>query len=183
MYLNEQQKRKPIAHVTDARNRSITLLDPYELQLLRRHDIVEAEPLQTIVEEVGFGLPKWQQRGYLACVFTFFACVVFLIIWKLVRGTGIDMLERVLWPLNLAVFAFGAWQFWRSARRGRAKHICQVMLQHRRCPHCGYDLRLLPADPTDGATICPECGCAWWIDDYTDVENPTELRRDGQTRV
>ena len=35
------------------------------------------------------------------------------------------------------------------------------MLQHRRCPHCGYDLRLLPDDCSDGATVCPECGCAW----------------------
>ena len=85
------------------------------------------------------------------------------------RHTGIDMLERVLWPLNLAVFAFGAWQFWRSARRGRAKHICRVMLQHLRCPHCGYDIRGLPTDPEDGATLCPERGCAWRLDSPTTV--------------
>jgi hypothetical protein len=41
------------------------------------------------------------------------------------------------------------------------------MLKFRRCPHCGYDLRLLPADPADSATVCPECGCAWLIDDAT----------------
>jgi transcription initiation factor TFIIIB Brf1 subunit/transcription initiation factor TFIIB len=35
------------------------------------------------------------------------------------------------------------------------------MLKHLRCPHCGYDLRGLAADPEDGATVCPECGCAW----------------------
>ena len=33
-----------------------------------------------------------------------------------------------------------------------------------RCPHCGYDIRGLPTDPEDGATICPECGCAWQLD-------------------
>jgi hypothetical protein len=38
------------------------------------------------------------------------------------------------------------------------------MLKHRRCPHCGYDLRLLPIDSNDGATVCPECGCAWSLD-------------------
>jgi ribosomal protein S27AE len=35
------------------------------------------------------------------------------------------------------------------------------MLEHRRCPHCGYDLRGLPDESNDGATICPECGSAW----------------------
>ena len=39
-----------------------------------------------------------------------------------------------------------------------------VMLQHLRCPHCGYDLRLLPTDPKDGASVCPECGCAWRLE-------------------
>jgi hypothetical protein len=142
----------------------VRLLDPYELNLLRRHDVIPAEALQPIADEVGFGLPKWQRRGYVTCVIIFFACVVFLIIWKSMRGTGVDMVERVLWPLNLAVFAFGAFQFWRSGRQARARRIGAVMLEHRRCPKCGYDLRLLPADPADGATVCPECGCAWRID-------------------
>lgn len=29
------------------------------------------------------------------------------------------------------------------------------------CTSCGYDLRLLPTQPEDGTTVCPECGCAW----------------------
>jgi transcription initiation factor TFIIIB Brf1 subunit/transcription initiation factor TFIIB len=41
------------------------------------------------------------------------------------------------------------------------------MLEHRRCPHCGYDLRMLPTDPDDGSTVCPECGCAWGLDEPT----------------
>jgi hypothetical protein len=48
-----------------------------------------------------------------------------------------------------------------GARRARHKRIRNIMLQHLRCPHCGYDLRLLPTAPGDGATVCPECGCAW----------------------
>ena len=70
---------------------------------------------------------------------------------------------------NLTVFAIGAIQFWRSGRRARAKLVCAIMLQHLRCPHCGYDLRLLPVDPADGATICPECGCAWHLGDKADA--------------
>ena len=54
---------------------------------------------------------------------------------------------------------------WIVSRQARSKRIQFAMLKFRRCPHCGYDIRLLPADPTDGATVCPECGCAWLIDD------------------
>jgi hypothetical protein len=39
------------------------------------------------------------------------------------------------------------------------------MLKHRRCPHCGYDLSNLPTDPEDGVTGCPECGCAWMLEE------------------
>ena len=30
--------------------------------------------------------------------------------------------------------------------------------------NAGYDLRQLPVDPEDRATVCPECGCAWILD-------------------
>ena len=39
------------------------------------------------------------------------------------------------------------------------------MLKHLRCPHCGYDIRGLPTAPEDVATECPECGCAWRLED------------------
>jgi hypothetical protein len=158
--MNRRPRTTPIQ---DARGRRITLLDPYELALLRRYTVIPADPLRTIADEVGFGLPKWQRRGYLACVSLFLACIVFLVFWKLMRRTGIDAVERVLWPLNLAVFAIGAVQFWRSGRRARAERVRVIMLKHLRCPHCGYDIRGLPTDAEDGATVCPECGCAWQL--------------------
>jgi hypothetical protein len=163
---------RPSGPVKDARGRAVELLDPYELNLLRRTDLIPADKLRMIADEVGFGMPKWQRLGYLACVAAFIACVIFLVIWKLVRGRGIDAVERVLWPVNLAVFALGAVQFWRSGRRARAETISQVMLRHLRCPRCGYDLRLLPTDPTDGATVCPECGCAWEIEGSSSTDSP-----------
>jgi len=159
------QDTLPGTNASDARGHGATFLDPYELNLLRRYDLVPAETLRPIAESVGFGLPKWQRRGYLACVLTFCACVAFLIVWKFIRGAGIDRVEYVLWPTNLGVFALGAVQFWRSGRRARAKNICAIMLQHRRCPHCGYDIRGLPTDSGDGCTVCPECGCAWRLED------------------
>jgi hypothetical protein len=150
----------------------VTFLDPYELHLLHRHEVIPAATLNDLAQEIGFGLPRWQRLGYLACVLAFVACVVFLIIWKLARRTGIDAAERVLWPLNLTVFAIGAIQFWRSGRRARVNRIRAAMLARRRCPHCGYDIRLLPTDPADGATICPECGCAWKLDDAPNGNAP-----------
>ena len=59
----------------------------------------------------------------------------------------------------------GMFSSWISLRNARHKKIGKVMLQHRRCPHCGYDIRLLPANPEDDATVCPECGCAWKLGD------------------
>ena len=145
----------------DARGKPVTLLDPYELNVLRRYDVIPADALRPIADAVGFGLPTWQRRGYIACVLMFVACIAFLVFWKLRRGVGMDAAERVLWPVNLTVFAIGAIQFWRSGRRARARLVLAIMLKHLRCPHCGYDIRGLPASSIDGATVCPECGCAW----------------------
>lgn len=153
----------PSRYTKDARGRAVTFLDPYELKLRRRYDVIPAEPLRSMAENIGFGLPNYQRRMYILCVLLFFTCVIFLVIWKVVRGRGMDAAERFLWPANLAVFALGAVQFWRSGRRARGRYICAVMLEHRRCPHCGYDIRRLPPAPEDGATVCPECGCAWKV--------------------
>jgi hypothetical protein len=54
---------------------------------------------------------------------------------------------------------------WLIGARERLPRIRLVMLKHRRCPHCGYNLRGLPPCPEDNATVCPECGCAWRLDE------------------
>ncbi len=51
------------------------------------------------------------------------------------------------------------------ARAKYGNRVASVMLEHRHCPRCGYDIRSLPADTEDGATVCPECGCAWKLGD------------------
>ena len=165
----EQPTPGRVPDFKDARGRPATLLDPYELNLLRRYDVIPSETLQLTAGQVGFGLPKWRRRGYVICVLAFLACVVFLVFWKLMRGAGVDAVERVLWPVSLTVFAIGAIQFWRRGRNARAKDICQVMLEHLRCPHCGYDLRMLPSAAEDAATVCPECGSAWKLE-YAQID-------------
>jgi hypothetical protein len=151
----------------DARGRRVTVLDPLALQWLHRHDVIPRADLSAIVKDVGPGMRRWQFRGYLASVVVFFGCLIFLIVRKFVIGMGwsFDTLERFLWPFNLAVFLFSVVMAWRGARRVRSKRVRTVMLRYRRCPHCGYDLRGSPSDPDDGATVCPECGCAWQLDE------------------
>lgn len=165
--LAEKDSSRPqqSARVKDARDRPVTPLDPYELNLLRRHDVIPAEILRRIAAQVGLGVPKGQRRAYFAFGLVFLGIWAFLFIWQAVRGSGLDTLARILGSVGVMLFAIGAVVFWWGGRRARARRICAIMLEHLRCPHCGYDLRLLPTDSTDGTTVCPECGCAWKIND------------------
>jgi hypothetical protein len=158
---HETAKTERAGRVRDARGQPVMLLDPFALNLLRRYDVIPSDALASISDEIGFGLPRWQRRGYVACVLAFLSCVAFLIVWKVWRRSGVDIVEFVLWPTTLAVFAVSGVKFWQSARNARIKCVSAVLLKHLRCPHCGYDIRGLPADAEDGATVCPECGCAW----------------------
>jgi hypothetical protein len=75
------------------------------------------------------------------------------------RGEPWGQIARRIGPsLYLFVWPFIVWGSLKHRRWGK---IPAAMLKHFRCPHCGYDLRRLPADPADGATTCPECGCSW----------------------
>jgi len=38
------------------------------------------------------------------------------------------------------------------------------------CNSCGYDLRMLPVEPVNGATVCPECGLRQRLDDRHSVD-------------
>ncbi len=40
------------------------------------------------------------------------------------------------------------------------ERLVRLMLEHRQCPACDYNLRSLPMEH-DGCTVCPECGAAW----------------------
>jgi hypothetical protein len=145
----------------DARGKPVTLLDPYALNLLRRHDVIPAEPLDEIARGIGSG---WARKHQIACLIAWMLpLTVIAITWiaKWCRGATFGTFERNIGTILLANYAIGVCIIWWWAGRNRVKRVCRVMLKHLRCPHCGYDLRLLPTDPADGATVCPECGCAW----------------------
>ena len=152
--------------IKDARGRRVTQLDPVTMRLLHQHDVMPTETLRKLAEEIGVGWPKLVRL-------TFFVMLVALVVYLLV--TGVFLLTRVVFG-NAGLDAFaerlllpipplaGLLSIWFVSARVRFKRICKIILKYKRCPHCGYDLRMLPTDPDDGATVCPECGCAWRLD-------------------
>jgi hypothetical protein len=175
---DRQDKTKRLTHIKDARGRKVTQLDPVELRLLRRHDIIDAEALRAMAEEIGSGLTDQQRK--LARVFVVAVAIMFIVfiihtIDVCIRGRWMEifdfsrvaMINFLFWPIVL----------WAHARQARFRKIRRVMLAHRHCPHCGYDLRGLPPDEHDGATVCPECGCGWRMSD-----DGEERRRDEVTK-
>jgi hypothetical protein len=151
----------------DARGKLVTLLDPYALNLLRRHDVIPAEPLNDIAGEIGSG---WARKQQIACLIAWtLPPPVIAITWiaKSCRGAAFGTFEPQIGTILVANYVLGVCIIWWWARRNRVKRACKVILKHLCCPHCGYDLRMLPTDPSDGATVCPECGCAWKLEDLT----------------
>lgn len=156
------------SRIKDARGRSVTQLDPVRLHVWHRHDVVDAETLHTIVEDLEPGTAKMLRRTII---------IIPSVIVALVLGVAVlyhffdasarrDLISTLTNPAimgpNLICCFFVPWMV---ARQARLKRVRFAMLEHQRCPHCGYDLRMLPVAPEDGATVCPKCGCAWLIDD------------------
>ncbi len=79
--------------------------------------------------------------------------------WK-----GFDPVTVTIHAMQGLVILAGPLLAFRMARAKYTSLVASVMLEHRHRPHCGYDIRELPTAPADGATVCPECGCAWMLD-------------------
>lgn len=142
------------------------------MHYLRQRDVIDAETLRALAAEIGVGWPRLVK-------ILFFVVIADLIICLTV--SGIDFFREVVFGgTGLGAFIISRllpltplWAFpmmiWFVSSQVRFKRVCRVMLRHGRCPHCGYDLRNLPADETDNATVCPECGCAWMLDEPRDA--------------
>lgn len=144
--------------IKDARRRSVTQLDPVALHLLRQHDVIDADVLRAIAHEKGVRITGGERVSLIVGVVAVLL-VVGLIIQSLIAGDfGNAPFARTS---SLLMFCGLAWLYWIRAKWARFGHVAAAMLKYSRCPHCGYDLRRLPTDPGDGATVCPECGCAW----------------------
>ena len=145
-------------HIKDARGRRVTQLDPVALHILQRNEPIEREVIAAIVSEKGIRMTRLE-KGAMILSLVLLAALIVTVIIKLLGGMPWGLLARRMVPTSyLFIWPFIVWGGTRAARFGK---IAAAMLKHRRCPHCGYDLRNLPADETDSATVCPECGCAW----------------------
>ena len=154
-------------HIQDARGSWVTQLDPIKLHLLRRHDVIPADALREIAEATD---RKWARWGYWLVGFNgvlllaVWVALTYYVTFQSPRGWG----NPVIWAIYVAqllLIGGGAWFTWVAGKQTWWPRVRLAMLKHARCPHCGYDLRGLTADAADDAVACPECGCAWLLND------------------
>jgi len=151
--------------IIDARGRRVSQLDPVMMHLLYRPGIIPLDVLRKVARQVGSGITRATRGAFWASI-AGSACLAIALAICTTRLVG-GSISTARFFRNLVPFAGvlgGLFTCWISLRNARHQQIGKTMLQHRRCPHCGYDLRLLPTDPADGATVCPECGCAWRLE-------------------
>ena len=162
--------------IVDARGRRVSQLDPVMMHLLRRPGTIPLDVLREVAQQIGLGVTRATRLSFWASIVGLACLMIAVAICATRLANGTISTRRVFISLvpYIAVLS-GMCTCWVSLRNTRHQQIGKVMLQHRRCPHCGYDLRLLPTDPTDEATVCPECGCAWELT----TEELTEGREDG----
>lgn len=160
--MEEQDKEAYTGSTKDARGRSATLLDPYTLRLTRRYEVIPKDALDGIFAELGSGMRKSIRVMFVISIVCIVIGLIALVDYSyqcLSGGIAFSTVSRKLF--STVGICCGPIMIWWGAKRVRMQKVVRVMLKHLRCPHCGYDLRLLPVDPADGATVCPECGHAW----------------------
>jgi predicted RNA-binding Zn-ribbon protein involved in translation (DUF1610 family) len=150
--------------IRDARGRKVMLIDPVVLHYLRRHEVIAPKALGAMAREIGSGWPIPGQAIFATLWGIVLVAMVIAHFVKWGGGLGFYPRERRLLVVLAVLFVINIVVVWFSSRFVRRKKVSRILLRHSHCPHCGYDLHGLPADEEDGATICPECGCAWRLD-------------------
>lgn len=153
-------KRQHVGRIKDARGRTITQLDPVAIYLLRKHDWLEAGVLQAIVREKGVAVTGVERVLLGVTVIGALLVIGFFSYEGLTGGIRDAPVAKFSSLIFLCSIPFVAWYRLKLLRFGK---VAAAMLKYTRCPHCGYDIHGLPVDAHDGATICPECGCAWLL--------------------
>ncbi|HNO79871.1 MAG TPA: zinc ribbon domain-containing protein [Phycisphaerae bacterium] len=149
----------------DARGRTIHQIDPVKMHLLHQHSIVPSDTLRSMSDALIPGIRKQQLASILCALFTLLFVVGGTVVYFTYFGTwkGLDPVSFSIHIVQAVVIISGPIIVFRMAKTKYAARITEVILEHRHCPHCGYNLRGLPIDAHDGATVCPECGSAWHL--------------------
>jgi hypothetical protein len=173
-------RRQQAGRITDARGRRVKQLDPVAMYLLRQHSTVDADVLHSIAHERGVRITG-KERALLILGIVCALLVIGLFTHGAVTG---DLRDAPLAKSSSLIFMCSIpWIVWYSIKRVRFGKVAAAMLKYLRCPHCGYDLRLLRTDPKDGATVCPECGCAWKLDEGRTFTSPEEAQHNPPSTV
>ncbi len=136
----DSKTTKRSGRIKDARGRVVAQLDPIALHLLRRHDVVEAGTLKAIASEDGVKMSK-SERGVMVASILLSVILIGVVIGFVLTGRSWDHIARRIVPaMYIFVLPF---ILWGAAKKRRVGRIAAAMLKHRRCPHCGYDLRRL----------------------------------------
>jgi hypothetical protein len=166
MSREEWNARQRVGQITDARGRSVSQVDPVMMHLLRQPGGIPPEVLRDMAQQIGIGMTRANRLAFWGSVASIVCCGIALAIGLTRLSAGSITFRRFLTTMvpftSIWIAPFG---FWIGTRNARSERTTRTMLEHLRCPHCGYDIRGLPTAPEDGATICPECGCAWRLDD------------------
>lgn len=168
-------KRASRRWIEDRRGRRVRLLDPMTLQLLHRTDAIDRETLDRILNELEPGLARRMKWLLIPPVLALAAMALFYgALWAIGASTLRASLTRALTPnpgIYLTILFTAVIAPLMAARKLRARAPA-IMLRHLLCPHCAYDLHGLPEDEADGATVCPECSCAWDLHAVTGRGSP-----------
>ena len=157
--------RTHAGRVRDARGRQVTQLDPVRMHLLAQPGSIAPETLRRIADEI---MPGARRQGMLQILSVLLGLTVVIggtIVYFTYFSTwkGFDPVSITIHVIQLVVILSGPYIAYRMARSKYFNKVGEVMRKYRHCPHCGYNLRGLPVDPGDGATVCPECGAAWML--------------------
>ena len=154
--------------VRDARGRSVKQFDPITPHPGRNRAEIPPRTLRAITREAGVGLTTTGRILvgigvlFLTAALLVHAVPVVQRFFTGVAPSFADIVEDV--PLFAYVWIM-PFIIWMAACQMRSARFGRVMLRHRRCPHCGHDLRGVPVEKEDHATVCPDCGCAWRLDE------------------
>lgn len=151
--------------IKDARGRLVARFDPVRTHLLNQSTLIPAETLRAIADDVLPGARRQRLIQVASVVFGFLFVIGGNIVYFRYFSTwsGLDLVGTAIYAVQIAVLLSGPIIAFRMARSQYVGRVAAAMLKHLRCPHCGYDIRGLPTDTKDGATVCPECGCAWCL--------------------
>ncbi len=153
--------------VRDVRGRIVPTIDPLKVHLRGRSNVIDRAALDAVIEELEPGIKKrvaflkWLVPAIVLLVGGGIGLSIFLegqSAWNDLKGTLVN-------PALFGAYFCCFFTPWIAMRQKRFRRVPAILLKHRCCPHCGYGLRGLPVDPVDGATICPECACAWKLDE------------------